>query len=319
MNPTGDRLARDAKVLITGGDGFVGAHLLRALAVQRPGWRVVAPSSFGPERLDVTEMETIRAVLRGETPDVVIHLAGVAALAEALRAPDTAWAVNAGGVFNLVSAIREVCPACRLLHVSSAEVYGLSLETDAPTDEMALLRPLSLYAATKAAGEMVVGQAARAGLASVIVRPFNHIGPGQSETFVAASFAAQIARIEAGLQPPILSVGSLEEERDFLAVEDVVDAYLAILDAPVFAPEAVFNIASGAATRIGDLLEILLSLSPSTIQVRQDPARLRPSPLRRAIGDASRLRQAVGWAPRRSLNDTLQAVLDDQRARLRGS
>jgi GDP-4-dehydro-6-deoxy-D-mannose reductase len=150
-------------------------------------------------------------------------------------------------------------------------------------------------------------------LSAAIARPFNHTGPGQSEAFVAPSFAGQIARIEAGLAPPVIEVGDLDDERDFLDVADVVAAYQLLLERRADpAARAIFNVASGEAVRIGDLLERLLALARLRIAVRVNPERLRRSPMRRMIGDPSRLR-SLGWAPKRALDQTLAALLDDRR------
>ena len=172
------------------------------------------------------------------------------------------------------------------------------------------------YAASKAAADILVRQAGAAGLSTSVMRAFNHTGPGQSELFVAPSFAAQIARIEAGLQPPEVVVGSLDEARDFLDVDDVVDAYADVIDARErLAPAEVFNVASGEAVRIGDLLESLRGLARTPVSVRCDPSRLRATPTPRIVGDASHLRAATGWRPRRSLNDTLARLFEYERFR----
>jgi GDP-4-dehydro-6-deoxy-D-mannose reductase len=149
------------------------------------------------------------------------------------------------------------------------------------------------------------------------MRPFNHTGAGQSESFVAPSFAAQIARIEAGLQPPVLSVGSLDEERDFLDVHDVVSAYALALDARnSMATGEVFNVASGQAVRIGELLERLLRQARVPIEVRVDPERLRRASIPKALGNPAHLQQTLNWVPAIDLDTTLSAVLNDQRGRL---
>jgi len=198
--------------------------------------------------------------------------------------------------------------------ISSAEVYGASFLNAASLDERALLQPVNPYAASKAAADLLVRQAAADGLAATVMRPFNHTGPGQDEAFVAPSFAGQIARIEAGLQPPVIDVGSLDEERDFLDVADVVQAYrLAIERRRDPAMSGVFNVASGQPVRIGDLLDRLLSQAKRKIDVRVDPARLRKAPIPRVVGDASRLR-SLGWRPTRNLDDTLRAVLEERRS-----
>jgi GDP-4-dehydro-6-deoxy-D-mannose reductase len=218
---------------------------------------------------------------------------------------------------NLVLAMQEHAPQAHLLYVSSAEVYGASLKSGAPATEQTLLQPMNPYAASKAAADILVLQAAANGLSATVMRPFNHTGAGQSESFVAPSFAAQIARIEAGLQPPVLSVGSLDEERDFLDVHDVVRAYAMALDARTsMATGEVFNVASGQAVRIGDLLERLLRQARVPIEVRIDPERLRRASIPKAVGDPAHLRQALNWVPTIDLDTTLIAVLDDQRERL---
>ncbi|MEI9891986.1 MAG: GDP-mannose 4,6-dehydratase [Caulobacteraceae bacterium] len=156
-------------------------------------------------------------------------------------------------------------------------------------DESALLQPVNPYAASKASADILVRQAAAAGLAATVCRPFNHTGPGQSDAFVAPNFAAQIARIEAGLQAPVIEVGSLDEERDFLDVEDVVDAYRMLMELRADpAARGIFNVASGAPIRIGDILERLLSRSKLRIEVRVDRERLRTTPIPRVVGNAAR-------------------------------
>ena len=247
---------------------------------------------------------------------MVVHLAAVAAVTASFRDPRLAWRVNLGGTLNLVLALQKHAPKAHLLFVSSAEVYGEGLDSHGATDESALLRPVNPYAASKAAADILVRQSAAAGLSATVVRPFNHIGPGQGEAFVAPNFAGQIVRIEAGLQAPLIEVGSLDDERDFLDVADVVDAYRLLLERRSDpAARNLFNVASGAPVRIGDLLERLLSLAGLKIEVRVDPSRIRSTPTRRVVGDASRLR-GLGWRPTRTLDESLLAVLQDRRRAL---
>jgi GDP-4-dehydro-6-deoxy-D-mannose reductase len=264
----------------------------------------------------VTDAEAVAAWIDAGQPDMVVHMAAVAAVTASHKDPRLAWRVNLDGTLNVVLALQQRAPRAHLLFVSSAEVYGQSLNQADQVDEQALLQPVNPYAASKAAADILVRQAAAAGLPATVARPFNHTGPGQSEVFVTPNFAAQVARIEQGLQPPVISVGSLDEERDFLDVSDVVAAYLLMLDLRAeFERGTVLNIASGSAVRIGDILEDLLSRSRVKIEVKVDPERLRPSPIKRVVGDASRLR-ALGWSPRAPFRDTLGAVLDDKRREL---
>lgn len=297
------------KVLVTGAAGFVGQRLLSALKRRHPNWVYDAPAAA---ELDIRDPDVMSRRILETGPDLVVHLAAVAAVTDSVRAPRNTWDVNLGGTVNLVLALQEHAPSAHLLYVSSAEVYGASLN-DGRASEATLLQPVNPYAASKAAADILVRQAAANGLSATVMRPFNHTGAGQSEAFVAPAFAAQIARIEAGLQEPVISVGSLDDERDFLDVSDVVDAYVRVIDRRAsLAPGAVFNVASGQTVRIGDLLDKLLALSKASISVRVDPARLRPSPIPRVVGDASALRN-LGWSPSVDLDVTLAAILDGLR------
>jgi GDP-4-dehydro-6-deoxy-D-mannose reductase len=311
--------AAGPRVLLTGGHGFVGRYLMTAVAQSRPDWVFDVPP--GPtadgDGLDIADADAVTAYVKAAQPDIVVHLAAIAAVKTSESTPRLAWDVNLGGTLNLVLAMQQHAPQAHLLFVSSAEVYGASLKSGAPATEQTLLQPMNPYAASKASADILVRQAAADGLSATIMRPFNHTGAGQSESFVAPSFAAQIARIEAGLQPPVLSVGSLDEERDFLDVRDVVRAYALALDArTTLATGEVFNVASGKAVRIGDVLERLLRQARTPIEVRVDPQRLRRASVPVAIGDSSRLQKTLNWVPEIDLDDTLATVLGDQRRQL---
>jgi GDP-4-dehydro-6-deoxy-D-mannose reductase len=307
------------RVLLTGGRGFVGKRLHERIRRERPFWEVFAPG--GPHEpddgLDVTDLAQTEAVVRERRPTLVVHLAAISAVTTADKDPRAAWTVNLNGTLNLTEALARHAPDCRLLHISSAEVYGRSLDRPEPTDESALLQPVNPYAASKAAADLLVRQCAATGLDAVIARPFNHTGAGQAETFALPSFAAQIARIEAGLKPPIIEVGDLSDERDFLDVEDVAAAYIALLEAREVAPPgSVFNVASGTARRIGDVLDQMLAAARVRIEVRVDPTRVRPVSVPRVLGDAGALRTAVGWRPAVPIENTLASVLQEQRRRV---
>ncbi len=300
------------RILVTGADGFVGHHLRPALQQAFPAAEIVG-TGLGlatPLTLDVTDKAAVSAVFADVEPDTCVHLAGVAAPAAAAAAPERAWAVNLYGALNVGAAILAAAPACRLLFISSAEVYGGSFSAGAALDETAALQPMTVYAATKAAAEMGLVAMAAQGLRLLRLRPFNHTGAGQSEAFVAPAFAAQIAGIEAGKLPPVLQVGALTPERDFLDVRDVCAAYVAAIGTFDALPaNSVLNIASGQGVRIGDLLGLLLAQARCAISVEEDPARLRPVEIMRAVGDAGLARRLLGWAPRFGLAETLAAVL----------
>jgi GDP-4-dehydro-6-deoxy-D-mannose reductase len=314
------------RVIVTGAGGFVGPHLVAALRdIGGADIEVIATSLYaethrllGPlAGLDVSDAAATTAAIARWRPTHVINLAGLASAPQVAADPEAAWAAHLQGARNLGRAILAEAPSCWLLQVSSAMVYGASGRSGEPVDERTLLAPLDEYAATKAAADMALSALVPAGLKCVRFRPFNHTGRGQSEAFVVPAFAMQVARIEAGLAAPVLRVGNLETERDLLDVADVVDAYrLAIYGGDELAPGEIFNVASGRAWRIADLLDELLKLSRVAIAVERDPARYRVSDLPVLVGDASRLRARLGWAPRRALQETLLDVLEDCRARV---
>jgi GDP-4-dehydro-6-deoxy-D-mannose reductase len=269
--------------------------------------------------MDVTDAAAVSAAIGRHKPTHVINLAGLAVPAVASANPKAAWQVHVHGVLNLAEAILDKAPDCWLLNAGSGLVYGESAKSGLPLDENTLLAPVDEYAVTKAAADLALGALTRRGLKAVRFRPFNHTGPGQAESFVIPAFAMQIAKIEAGLAPPVIRVGNLDVERDFLDVRDVVNAYaLAVRHTVGFEePGIILNIASGVPRCIGNILEWLLERSQVKISIEQDPMRLRPSDLPRIVGDASRLRQRLGWMPTHSFDETLAAVLNDCRSLVR--
>ncbi len=315
-------MGADGPILVTGANGFVGRHLVDALAAEFPLRQIIAYGGPGGDaglKLDVTSADACAAAVRGAAPDVIIHLAGQAAVVAATADPDGAMRVNAGGAAFLAEAALTHAPGALFLAVSSGEVYGDSLAGGRPTPESALLKPVSAYARSKAAAEEAIRRAVSRGLHAIIARPFNHTGPGQSETFVAPAFAAQIAAIESGAQPPVMRVGSLSEVRDFSDVRDIVRGYVTIARAGRGLPPGMaVNLASGHGLAIGDLLDTLRQMSPARFSVEPDPARQRASPLPAMVGDPSLAGRVLGWGNAVPLMQTLADVLDEARRRLRG-
>jgi len=303
-----------ARIFVTGAEGFVGGHLLPALGAAFPGAELLG---LGESRWDVTDRAAVFAGMARLRPEVCVHLAGIAAIGAAGADPARAWEVNLHGAINVAEAIMEHAPDCRMLFVSSAECYGGSFRAGVALDETAVLAPMNLYAATKAAAEMALAALAARGLRLVRLRPFNHTGPGQTEAFVVPAFAGQIARIEAGLQAPEIAVGALTPERDFLDVRDVCAAYAACV-ARALPEGVVLNIASGEAVPVGEVLDRLLRLAACKINVVVDPARLRPVEIPRAVGDAGLAARLLDWRPRFTLDETLRSVLDYARGVVTG-
>jgi len=313
------------RILITGAAGFVGSHLLAALTQVCENIQIFATSktlvhhtAYGTiEALDVLDGAAVDRAIQRYAPTHILHLAGVAAPSAANAEPRLAWDTHLGSALNLGEAILAHAPECWLLHIGSGLVYGDSAKSGKPLDEDAVLAPSDEYGASKAAADLALGAMAQRGLKCIRLRPFNHSGPGQSDAFVIPGFAMQIARIEADLVPPLLKVGNLDAERDFLDVRDVAEAYaLATRQATSLQTGTILNIASGTPRRIGAILESLLARSRVKINVVHDPARMRPSDIPRMIGNADRARQVLAWSPRHPFDDMLQNVLDDCRARL---
>lgn len=308
------------RVLITGASGFVGRHLIDALAALPDPPEIVA-GTYGEEAssclntrsmsLDVADAERTLAVIQAAQPTHVVHLAAIAAISHANVDVRKTWDINVQGTLNVVLAIKEGAPTCRLIFCSSAQVYGGSFRSGKPLAEDALLDPENLYAASKAAADILVGQMAKAGLRAIRLRPFNHTGPGQRREMAIASFASQIAAIERGAQQPVMKVGNLSVQREFLDVRDVVAAYaLAIQHFDRLPNGSVFNIASGEAIGIDTILQMLLKMSSKEITVVQDPNLVRPNETPVMTGNGEAARRALEWVPRRTLRDTLTSMLD---------
>lgn len=308
------------RVLITGAAGFVGPYVADALRRVFGSLELIQTgmeASTTVEALDVRDRRAVDAALIRHRPTHVVHLAGIAAPSTASTAPDLAWRVNVDGTLVIANAVLANLPDCWLVNAGSGLIYGDSAKSGLPLDEGALPSPVDDYGATKAAADLALGALVHRGLKCLRMRPFNHIGPGQSDSFVVAAFAKQIAQIEARLSEAVIRVGNLAAERDFLDVRDVATAYaLAIMKSDAMAPGTIINVASGTPRKISDVLDALLSLSSVEIRVEQDPTRMRPKDLSRVVGNAQRARDLLGWAPERTFMQTLSDILDDSRMRL---
>ncbi|PSO23655.1 GDP-mannose 4,6-dehydratase [Bradyrhizobium sp. MOS002] len=310
------------RVLVTGANGFVGPYFRRAMQKIAPQVEIVACGNGSAQgqvgiALDIRDEAAVNSLIAKVSPTHVMHLAGVSRVADAQANSRAAWDINVLGTLNLARAILRHAPRCILLSVASGEVYGLSANGCAALDENARLQPISEYAVTKAAADLAVGSLAAGGLRAIRLRPFNHVGPGQTEQYALSSFAAQIAKIELERQAPVISVGNLGVERDFLDVRDVAEAYaIAALNADEIPNGQILNIASGRAVRLSNLLDELMSMSHAKIKVQADSSRVRRSEVLRICGDASKAREILNWAPSRELKKTLHDILKDWRQRL---
>jgi GDP-4-dehydro-6-deoxy-D-mannose reductase len=319
-------LARNApvfrRILLTGGNGFVGGYLAPALnsalpdaeglMLRRPG-TIGCPEGWALAEAEVFDREAVETIVARFKPDLVVHLAAQTSVGESKSAAETTWRVNFDGSFALASACARAAPSATYFFVSSSEVYGRSF-LSGPVREDALLQPMNVYARSKAAAEQVIADVLPAQTRLVVARSFNHTGPGQDERFVLPSFAAQIARIEARLQPPEIRVGNLGAERDFLDVRDVCRAYVALIKAaPALPARSVFNVSSGSSRSIRSLLEILTSQSSVRFEVIVDHKRLRSVEIPNAVGRNELLRAAVEWRPIHPIDETLAGLLRQAR------
>jgi GDP-4-dehydro-6-deoxy-D-mannose reductase len=313
------------RALITGVAGFVGGHLVEhlAAATEWDVWgnvrdatdlRYVVPGV----RAVVSDLRVPQAALDlvdRARPDFVFHLAAQAFVPQSWADPWDTYETNLRSQINLLEALLTCGAATRVLVIGSNEEYGLVTADELPLREDSPLRPDSPYGVSKVAQDFIGLQYALSRKLPVVrVRPFNQIGPRQSDRFVASSFARQIASIEAGLAPPVIKVGNLRAQRDFTDVRDMVRAYRLAVER--CEPGEVYNIGSGTPRSIQYLLDTLLSYSTHAIRVEVDPARLRPSDVPVAYCDASKFSAQTGWTPTIAFEQTLRDVLDDWRQRI---
>jgi GDP-4-dehydro-6-deoxy-D-mannose reductase len=312
------------RVLITGITGFAGSHLAEHLlsrgdevhgfAHERPPFRNLAAVA---DRVrihegDVTRLDDIQGALAGSRADALIHLAGMAVPTLASADPVEAVRINVLGTAAVLTALEEH-PKTRLVLASSADVYGAPDRI--PVNEDAPVRPGNVYAATKVAAEALARElAARHGAPIVILRPANQNGARQHPGLAASAFAKQIAEAEAGLAEPVVRHGRLDAERDFLDVRDMARAYAAALD---LSESGTFNVGTGRAVAIAEILDTLIALARIPIRAELDQSRVRGGEATRIALDATRFRQKTGWSPRIALADSLRDTLDFWRSSVR--
>ena len=305
-------------ILVTGATGFAGSHLLDRLPAGSPvtGW--ARPGGRPPgardgvewRGVDLLDRAAVAHGIRDTQPRTIYHLAGAPHVGTSFTNAVQPLEVNAIATHHLLRAVEAHAPGARVVVVTSAMVYGRS---DEPHTESSATIPSSPYALSKLAQDRLASIAAAEGIDAVIARPFNHTGAHQDPSFSIPGFAEQIARIEAGERGPALRVGNLDAERDITDVRDVVDAYTLLAERGTRG--TAYNVCSGRAWRIGDLLDMLLRQARTHVDVEVDGERLRPIETPRLVGDNSRLR-ALGWTPRIPIEQTLADVLAYWRKRI---
>ena len=307
-------------ILVTGAAGFAGSHLLdllaeedaRVVALRKPGVGAETQAAYPAVtwlEIDLLDRDAMRRVVGEHAPAVVYHLAGAPHVGQSWSAATETLAINVMGTHGLFEAIRLEGLASRVVVPSSAYVYRPADRALREDDPIEATNP---YAISKVATELAVACAARVdGIHAVTARAFNHIGPRQDPSFFASGVARQVALIEAGRLEPIIRVGNLESRRDFTDVRDTVRAYRALAERGT--PGRAYNVCSGRACRMRDLLEAIVARARVTVTIQPDPDRFRPNDTPLLLGDRSRIRQATGWEPRVPIEQTLQDLLDHWR------
>lgn len=327
------------KSLIIGGAGFVGHYLIKHLthlgrqvhATHLPAEKIVLchcdaqpchcgfepgsvskcsqSSSISFHVLDILDHSACKQLLSHIQPDEIYHLAAQSSAAVSWKMPALTVDVNIKGTINILESVRELTYKPRILLVGSGEEYGVVSPGDLPIKEDLAPNPANVYAVTKATQTMLGKLYVTAyGLDIVMTRSFNHIGPGQSDTFAVSSFCKQIAEIEKGLCSPVLKVGNLSVERDFTDVRDVVKAYSLLLEKGIIGE--VYNVGSGIAISLQSITDELLSLVSIEIAIEVDATRIRPINASIIVADTTRIKQTIDWKPIYAIKNTLINMVD---------
>ena len=318
------------KALITGITGFVGSHLAELLLDKNfevhgiVRWRSKTDNIDDfKEKLvlhdgDMTDFSSLIKILKQVKPDYIFHLAAQSFVLSSWKSPSQTLHTNVIGASNLLEAITSLKDDSFdpiIQFAGSSEEYGLVLPHEVPIKETNPLRPLSPYGVSKVATDMLAHQHLRSyGIKTIVTRSFNSTGPRRGEVFVCSTFAKQIAEIEKGKREPVIFHGNLDAKRDFTDVRDIARAYL--LTVEKCKPGEVYNICSGKAYLMKEILSMLLSLSHASVELKQDPERMRPSDVSILHGDYSKFKKATGWQPTIEIKKTLEDLLNYWRERV---
>jgi GDP-4-dehydro-6-deoxy-D-mannose reductase len=317
------------RVLITGITGFAGSHLAEYILSNHSRvdvfgivrWRsrmdniLQIQDKIKLVEADLKDMVSLRAVLADVKPDRIFHLAAQSFVPTSWKCPAETLAINAIGEINLFESILALNQAPKIQIAGSSEEYGQVFSNEIPMKETNPLRPLSPYAVSKVAQDLLAFQYHKSyAVRAIRTRGFNHTGPRRGDVFVTSSFAKQIAEIEQKKRPPVIHVGNLEAKRDFTDVRDMVRAYWLSLEKGV--EGEVYNIGSGQAYSMQEVLNLLMSLSRSKMEVKVDPARLRPSDVPVLLSDSSKFRALTGWRPMIPFKQTILDLLNYWRERV---
>ncbi len=291
------------RVLLTGAGGFVGQHILPMLREKK--WDVLATSHAD---LDILNLLSIRKVVKDFQPNAIVHLAAQSQVGISWDLPILTAEVNILGSVNLYTEFAKENPNGKFLYVGSSDVYGITARKNRLLIEEMPCLPQNPYAITKLAAEQMLLQMAHKYKTRVIcTRSFNHYGPGQNRGFVVSDFASQLAEIKLGYRDPIIKVGNLSAEREFIYVDDVARAYMTLLLKEI--PSGIYNVATGRTTKIKRILEMLINISSTKVAVNLDENKMRPVDVKSFCGSNHKLSR-LGWKEKIQLQNGLANTFD---------
>ncbi|MBI2251435.1 MAG: GDP-mannose 4,6-dehydratase [Armatimonadetes bacterium] len=310
------------RVLITGITGFVGSYLAEYFLENYPKnkiygtlrWRSRLENIEHIKRkinlieCDLKDANSVSKMIEEVVPDYIFHLAAQSFVPTSWHAPTDTLTTNIVSQINIFEAVKKIDNHTKIQIAGSSEEYGLVLENELPIKETNPLRPLSPYGVSKVAQDLLGYQYFMSYKMSIVrTRAFNHTGPRRGEVFVESNFARQIVEIEKGYQEPIIKVGNLEAKRDYTDVRDIVRAYHLALEKGESGE--IYNICSGKAYKINEVLELLLSHTKIKIKIQEDPDRFRPSDVPVLLGDNSKFKKKTKWTATINFEQTLKDIL----------
>ena len=301
-------------VLVTGSEGFVGSHLLKELTeglnkVVATAYPLLVPKEGSYIPLDIMNLDMTKDILKEYQPDIVFHLAAISSVSKSFRDPPLTYNTNVIGTVNILEAIRALKKKVKFIFVSTCELYGGG-ENIAETADIDLKNP---YAVSKYAAELVCQDYAIHDIEYIILRSFTHTGPGQSRDFVLPSIAAQIVEIEKGTKPPLIEIGNSEVRREFMNIQDVVNAYkLSITKAKT---GNIYNISSSTGYTLDHALSIFQGLSRVKFEIKVDPSKIRKIDIPALVGNGSKFSKLTGWKTAFKFEKTLEDLLNFWRAK----
>lgn len=302
-------------ILITGSEGFVGTYIVKLL---KESLNKIVPCCYPllrPKRgkyspLDILNLEMTQEVIKANNPDIIFHLAAISSVAKSFKDRPITYNTNVIGTLNLLEAAQNLNKKVKFIFVSTCEIYGGG-ENISETAEIVLKNP---YAITKYTAELICKDYSSEGVDWIILRPFNHTGPGQAEDFVLPTIAKQIAEIEKGTRPPLVEIGNTDIKREFMNIQDIVEAYKLAIEK--CEPKEIYNISSNQGHTIGQAIAILQSLSKTKFEVKIDPAKIRKLDILTLVGNGEKFHRLTGWCPKIKFEKTIEDLLNYWRAKI---